>query len=174
LHYLNPIYEVDEYSNNINSSNEGFVKYALFNNNWGEIYLKAEPYIDTYFSLVTETVFNYPYSFRTEKTWKPIAIGHPFIIASNAGYYRDLHQLGFKTFGHLIDESFDTIDNNQERLERIASVVEDLCQQDLPSFLAAAKETCKYNQQHLAEVSIQVRQEFPQRFRQFIQRYNFQ
>jgi hypothetical protein len=46
---------------------EKFVKYALFNNEWGEIYLNPLAYTDTYFSLVTETVFDYPYSFRTEK-----------------------------------------------------------------------------------------------------------
>ena len=146
----------------------GYVKYDLFNNDWGEIYLNASAYLDTYFSLVTETVFEYPYSFRTEKIWKPIAIGQPFVVASNAGYYRDLHQLGFRTFGHLIDESFDSMDNNQDRLERIAQVVEDLCQQDLASFITAAEETCKYNQQLLAELRPRVRQEFPQRFVNFI------
>jgi hypothetical protein len=61
---------------------------------------------------VSETVFTYPYSFRTEKIWKPIAIGHPWIAVSNFGYYRDMHELGFKSFGHLIDEKFDLIYNN--------------------------------------------------------------
>jgi hypothetical protein len=112
-----------------------FVKNYLFKNTWGEVYLQAEPYVDTYFSLVTETVFNYPYSFRTEKIWKPIAMAHPFIVVANRGYYKDMRNLGFKTFGHVINESFDLIDNNQDRIERIAAVVEDLCQQDLASFL---------------------------------------
>ena len=137
----------------------------------GDIYINANPYIDTYFSLVTETVFEYPYSFRTEKTWKPIAMGHPTIFASNYGYYRDFHNLGFRTWGHLIDESFDMIDNVQDRIVRISEVVKDLCNQDLPAFLAAAEETCKYNQQHLAEMRIKVRKEFPDRFRQFINKY---
>jgi hypothetical protein len=145
-----------------------FVKYDLFNNEWGEIYLNPEAYIDTYFSLVTETVFDYPYSFRTEKIWKPIAIGHPFIAVANYGYYRDLHQLGFKTFGNLINESFDLISNNTDRLERIAQIVQDLCQQDLASFVKECYNVCKYNQQHLAEMSIKIRQEFPQRFAQYI------
>lgn len=169
INYLDPKYEVDQYSKNVNSiSVENFVKHDLFNNEWGEIYLKADPYIDTYFSLVTETVFNYPYSFRTEKIWKPIAMGHPFIAVANQGYYRDLHKLGFQTFGHLIDESFDQIENNYDRLERIAKVVEDLCQQDLDKFLKECYNICKYNQQHLAEMSIRVQQEFPDRFHQFI------
>jgi hypothetical protein len=172
LNCLDPEYEVDYYSKNIGSpSSDDFIKHDLFGGEWGEIYLKAEPYIDTYFSVVTETVFNYPYSFRTEKIWKPIAMGHPFVAVANQGYYRDLHQMGFQTFGHVIDESFDSIENNQDRLERIALVIEDLCQQDLASFLKECYNVCKYNQQHLAEMRQQVRQEFPNRFKQFIQQH---
>ena len=95
-------------------------------------------------------------------------MGHPFIVVSNRGYYRDLHQLGFKTFGHIIDESFDLIDNDQDRVERIAQVVNDLCQQDLASFLKECYNVCKYNQQLLAEISPKIRNEFPARFQQFI------
>lgn len=172
LKYLDPYYEFDAYCNRVNVSREQtFVKNQLFNNEWGEIYLKAEPYIDTYFSLVTETVFEYPYSFRTEKIWKPIAIGHPWIAVSGAGYYRDMHNLGFKSFGHIIDESFDTIEDNQKRIERIAQVVEDLCQQDLAKFLEECYTMCKYNQQHLAEMRLRVRKEFPDRFFQFVNKY---
>lgn len=163
-------YEVERYRTNA-VGQESYVKFELFDNDWGEIYLQPEPYVDTYFSLVTETVFDYPYSFRTEKTWKPIGMGHPFIIAANRGYYQDLQNLGFRTFGHIIDESFDLIDNNQDRLERIAQVVEDLCDADLSAFLSAAQETCKYNQQHLAHLRGQVRNNFPERFFQFIRQY---
>jgi hypothetical protein len=148
-----------------------YKKYNLFNNEWGEIYLEPRAYIDTYFSLVTETIFDYPWSFRTEKIWKPVAMGHPFIVVANAGYYRDLRNLGFQTFGTVIDESFDNIQDSQQRIERIASIVEDLCQQDLAKFLEECYTVCKYNQQHLAEISKCVRKEFPQRFRQFIQPY---
>ena len=169
-------YEVDRYRSQINSrptdtNRDLYAKYHLFNDEWGDIYLNADPYIDTYFSLVTETVFEYPYSFRTEKTWKPVAMGHPTIFAANYGYYRDFHNLGFRTWGHLIDESFDQIENVQDRIDRVAQVVQDLCSQDLPAFITAAEETCKYNQAHLAEMRIRVRQEFPNRFFQFIQPY---
>jgi hypothetical protein len=170
--FLDPKYEVDRYSDRVGMTFEqSFAKYELFNKEWGEIYLKAEPYIDTYFSVVTETVFEYPYSFRTEKIWKPIAMAHPWIVAANTGYYRDMHNLGFKTFGHVIDESFDTIDNGQDRLDRMAQVVEDLCKQDLAKFLEECYTVCKYNQQHLWEMRDRVRKEFPERFLQFLKKY---
>jgi hypothetical protein len=166
-------YEIERYLDQLDkpvekTTQDLYIKYHLFNQEWGDIYINPAPYIDTYFSFVTETVFSYPFSFRTEKIAKPIAMAHPFIVASNAGYYRDLHNIGFKTFGHLINESFDLIENPQERLERVAEVVEDLCQQNLAEFLSAAEEVCKYNQQHLSELRLQVRKEFPQRFEQFI------
>jgi hypothetical protein len=168
IRVLDPKYEFNFYQNNAIDNQAGFVKHALFNGEWGEIYLNPNPYIDTYFSLVTETVFNYPYSFRTEKIWKPIAIGHPFIAVSNYGYYRDLHQLGFQSFGNLIDEGFDQIEDNPRRLERIAQEVEWLCKQDLAKFSEECYNTCKYNQQLLAELSTTIRAEFPNRFYQYI------
>ena len=173
-------YEVDKYRNTqrdpsdwswAGSTNRTFIKNDLFNNQWGDIYLNAEPYIDTYFSLVTETVYEYPYSFRTEKIAKPLAMGHPWICATSYGWYRDIQNLGFQTFGHVIDESFDLIENDQDRMDKIITVVQDLCQQDLASFLRECYNVCKYNQQHLVEISTKVRKEFPDRFSQFIKKY---
>jgi hypothetical protein len=167
LQWLPKQYEVDLYKDTTvspGSPNRTFVKNELFNNTWGEIYLRAEPYIDTYFSLVTETVVEQPWPFRTEKIAKPLAIGHPFIVATSPGYYRDLHRLGFKTFGHVIDESFDTIEHHQDRMERIITIVLDLCQQDLDSFLKECYTVCKYNQQYLQELSPRLKAEFPEKF----------
>jgi hypothetical protein len=168
IKFLDPKYEFSFYQGNTSIDQSGFAKYKLFNNEWGEIYLNAQPYLDTHFSLVTETVFDYPYSFRTEKIWKPIAIGHPFIVASGQGYYKDLHRLGFKTFGNLIDESFDQISDNRKRLEHIALVVEELCQQDLAKFTEECYNICKYNQQLLSELRPKIRANFPNQFKQYI------
>jgi hypothetical protein len=167
-------YEVGRYRQQVSKIFDlGFIKSDLFNQEWGEIYLEPAPYIDTYFSLVTETVFEYPYSFRTEKIWKPIAMGHPWIAVANAGYYKDMHLLGFKSFGKLIDQSFDQIEDPQKRIERIVQVVTDLCNQNLDEFLASAQNICKYNQEHFANMRLQVRREFPERFFRFLNKYKF-
>jgi hypothetical protein len=145
------------------------LKQELFRQEWGEIYLYHRPYVDTYFSLVTETVCSESdISFRTEKIAKPLAMGHPFLVAANRGFYRDLRDLGFKTFGHVIDESFDDIEDAQARMDRLIVVVNDLCQQDLGSFLDACRAVCKYNQEHLAQFTQEHRQAFPSRFFQFV------
>ena len=163
-------YEVEQFhAGQKDQYQHAFVKHELFDNTWGDVYIRAEPYIDTYFSLVSETVFDYPYSLRSEKIYKPIAMGHPFVAVANYGFYRDLHHAGFQTFGHLIDESFDSMDNNQDRLDRIAQVVRDLCTSDLVEFLVASRAVTKYNQQHLAAEGIRIFREFPDRFVNFIQ-----
>jgi hypothetical protein len=129
IQLLSNKYEVEHYHTGIkNHYQHSFVKHELFDNQWGDVYIRAEPYIDTYFSLVSETVFDYPYSLRSEKIYKPLAIGHPFVAVANCGFYRDLRNAGFQTYHTLIDESFDQIDNNQDRLDRIAQVVEDYVQ----------------------------------------------
>lgn len=174
LRWLPPEYEVSRYRNtNVNPGplTRAFVKPELFDNTWGEIYLEPAPYIDTYFSLITETVYEYPYSFRTEKIAKPLLMGHPWIVVANQGWYRDIRNLGFKTFSHVIDESFDNIENHQDRIERVIAVVDDLCRQNLPTFLDACRDTVKYNQQHLQELMPKLRSEFPNQFEEFIKKW---
>ena len=171
LQHLPKQYEVEQYRDPIFGpiTNRTFLKQELFHREWGEIYLEPAAYVDTYFSLVTETICaESDFSFRTEKIAKPLAIGHPFIVVANWGFYRDLKNLGFQTFGHVIDESFDQIDAAQDRVDRITDIVTDLCRQDLSSFLRACQDQCKYNQQHLAEFSRQHRAQFPQRFSSFV------
>jgi len=145
-----------------------FVKYQLFNGEWLDGVINPDCYTDTYFSIVAETAFHYPYSFRTEKIWKPIMIGHPWIAVTNKGFYKDIRNMGFKTFGHLIDESFDEIENCEERIKRTSQIIVDLCKQDLNSFVTAAREVCLYNQFHMGEVYTKIKEEFPERFFNFV------
>jgi hypothetical protein len=74
----------------------------------------------------------------------------------------------------VIDESFDLIDNTQDRLNRIVEIVQDLCSQDLAKFLNECYTVCKYNQQHLSEYREQLRRDFPQRFFDFLQEHTLQ
>lgn len=173
IHLLDKKYELPMYQSNINASElatmttSAAVKQHMFAGQWGDGQLCAESYIDTYFSLVTETVTD-SYSFRTEKIWKPIAIGHPWIAVANAGYYRDIRNLGFKTFEHIIDESFDQIEDTQQRVSRIAHVVEDLCKSDLDQFLRESRDICTYNQQHFVETATNIRSGFSKRLLTFL------
>jgi hypothetical protein len=115
---------------------------------WPDGWLFPDLYTKTYFSIVTETFFEHPNIFITEKTYKPMMMGHPFIIASSAGFYQKLNDRGYKTFDGLIDESFDKIRDNDKRLLAIADAVADLVNSDLDLFLKNARPICEHNREH--------------------------
>jgi hypothetical protein len=144
-----------------------FAKHHLFGDTWGDAIVNPNAYIDTYFSVVTE-IYDYPHTFRTEKIWKPMIMEHPFVVAANAGYYRDLHSAGFQTFDKLIDESFDSITDPQQRLDRIVDTVADICYNGASSFMAAAADVCKYNYQHLRAHNRRERQQLPEQLAKYI------
>ena len=70
--------------------------------------------------LVTETVATGRRHHLTEKTFKPIALGMPFVIVGTQGSLRYLRSYGFKTFGDLWDESYDDEPDDSKRIEKIA------------------------------------------------------
>jgi len=171
IRLLPPEYEINRARENLKPSlytDGGFIKHTLFNNTWGDAIVNHRCYTDTWFSLVTETIYDYPYTFRTEKIWKPVLMAHPFIVAANPGYYRDLRQAGFRTFEALIDESFDQIDCPQERLECIISMVDDICANGPAEFWEASRDICKYNQQHLVEYNREQRAQLPRNLLDYI------
>lgn len=87
----------------------------------------------SYFSLVTETGF-FEFSpkqhgntvFFSEKIFKPILVRHPFILASAPHSLKYLRRLGYRTFSPFINEEYDNIDNNENRLLAIVNEVERL------------------------------------------------
>ena len=171
IRLLPPEYEISRAVPNLESgclADTGFVKHQLFNNTWGDAIVNPRMYMDSCFSLVTETIFDYPHTFRTEKIWKPMIMQHPFVVAANTGYYRDLHSAGFRTFGHLIDEGFDSIENSQDRINKIVDVVADICYNGAGHFLEAAADVCKYNYQHLREHNRVARAQLPLQLEQYL------
>lgn len=80
----------------------------------------ASDFNSTAISIVLETVFDQRIHL-TEKILRPIACGHPFIIAAGPGTLGFLKRYGFKTFSPFIDESYDSITDNSLRLQAIAS-----------------------------------------------------
>jgi len=75
--------------------------------------------------LVTETVATGRRHHLTEKTFKPIAMGMPFVIVGTQGSLKYLRSYGFKTFDGIFDESYDDADD-KERIEKIAKLLQSL------------------------------------------------
>lgn len=75
--------------------------------------------------LVTETVAAGQKLHLTEKTFKPIAMGMPFVIVGTRGSLKYLREYGFKTFEGIWDESYDDAADDV-RIQRIASLLRSL------------------------------------------------
>lgn len=73
----------------------------------------------SYFSIITEGDFARGSSRQmfTEKVLKCFLYGHPFIVIGLPGTLELLHDMGFITFGNIIDESYDKELDDQKRLE---------------------------------------------------------
>ena len=96
--------------------------------------LVKEHFTETYFSFVTETVFeSNPGAplFITEKTYMPFVNFHPFIITSGPGCLKYLQEQGYQTFPELFDESYDSITDRAKRLSIIMNNVERWCTKDI-------------------------------------------
>ena len=75
--------------------------------------------------LVTETVATGSRLHLTEKTFKPIALGMPFVMVGTRGSLKYLRSYGFRTFEGIWDESYDDAEDDV-RIERIASLLRSL------------------------------------------------
>lgn len=98
-------------------------------NEW-ERYMNSQWFDDTVFSLVAETrttpIRSNTGTFISEKTFKPIAFKQPFVVAGTSGTLAYLKSQGFETYDHIIDESYDQIENEYSRLEFIVNEVKRL------------------------------------------------
>ena len=99
-------------------------------------------------SIVTETVFEYPYPWISEKTIKSILMKRPFIIVGPSGTVQQLRTLGFKTFESVWDESYDLNTNSSNRMKSIIDLLKELSQKDITQLQNAVKEIVEFNYQH--------------------------
>ena len=106
---------------------------------------------DSLLYLVTETVATGRRHHITEKTFKPIAMGMPFVLVATAGSLEYLRRYGFKTFGHVWDESYDTVLDDHERIQAVASLLRTLCDLSVEERIALytlCRETIEHNWNH--------------------------
>jgi hypothetical protein len=98
--------------------------------------------------LVTETVATGRRHHLTEKTFKPIALGMPFVIVGTQGSLKYLRSYGFKTFGDLWDESYDDEPDDSKRIEKIAQILKHLEHSDRQTIFESAHEIIEHNWNH--------------------------
>ena len=122
---------------------------------WGYGSEQSKIYNDTYLSVVTESMFfqedkNFPTGFISEKIWKPIGHCQPFILAGPAGTLNYIKErYNFKTFHPFIDETYDSVEDDLERIKLICNEIEKFSnktKEEKIQFLRDVQEICFYNQ----------------------------
>lgn len=128
--------------------------HRLFEPNW---------YDDSFFSLAVESAVDrltnldaerdglrpeaYPCdTFITEKTYKPIANYHPFMVCGMTGTLQVLKDSGFQTFEHMFDESYDQVELFEDKIKIIYSNIKNF---DVDSYNnPLTKEITLHNRNH--------------------------
>jgi hypothetical protein len=108
-------------------------------------------YQATDIEVVLETLFDDSRLHLTEKSLRPIACAQPFILASTHGALEYLRGYGFKTFRDIWDESYDQVEDPQERLLCLVDLMQKIA--DWPAHvkqqkIAQARTTAEYNRKH--------------------------
>ncbi len=118
-------------------------------NEWG----KVEKYYSSYLYIVTETFFENRAQgentlFLSEKIFKPIIFFQPFIAFARPGTLKLMRDLGYQTFSDFIDESYDTIENDKERMYKTVDSIKkfvSLPESQLQDFMLEMKPIFKHN-----------------------------
>jgi hypothetical protein len=83
-------------------------------------------YSDIFCDVVTESRFAQPTGNYSEKVYQPMFYKKPFILCAPPHTLKYLKEEGFKTFSEFWDESYDSIENHEERVFAIFKVIDDI------------------------------------------------
>ena len=112
--------------------------------------IETNHHTDSYCNIILETHFDADGSggaFLTEKTFKAIKHGQPFVVVGCAGSLSALRDLGYRTFDHAVDNSYDTIQDNTERWIAVRKTIAQLKSQDLHTWFDTCRSDVEHNQQ---------------------------
>ena len=109
-----------------------------------------EHYNNSYCSIILETHFDADGSggaFLTEKTFKCLKHGHPFVIIGAPRSLDTLRKLGYRTFDHAIDNSYDWESNNTQRWNLARDAIKQIQRYDIHDWFQSVYKDVQYNQQ---------------------------
>ena len=107
-------------------------------------------YTNSSCNIIFETLFDADDSggaFLSEKTFKPIKHGQPFVVVGCAGSLELLRDLGYCVFDGIIENTYDTVEDNTLRWLYIRETLRQIKRSDLTEFRARCREGVEHNQQ---------------------------
>lgn len=111
-----------------------------------------EHYYATEFSLISETA---PEEFfPTDKLFRSLMLGHPFILQGSCGALAEIRKLGFKTYDGILNEEYDKIEGIGSRNIAIVESVKQAVTTD--DIIAKTNNINKHNRQHFLSLANEV------------------
>ena len=145
---------------NLNATNERI--------NPTDVRIEDIEYFDnSYFSIVTETTYyQRPVNvleqdiFPSEKIYKPILMQHPFILMGRPHFLETLRSHGYKTFHPFIDETYDSVEDDDERMQLIFKEIKRLVEftdEQYKEWMQQIKPIVEHNKAHIFNESTDYR-----------------
>jgi hypothetical protein len=114
-------------------------------------------YQNSWYSVAAESVCDGSIFFMAEKISKPMFAHRPFLVFGIRGFLSQLQHLGYQTFGSVIDETYDTINDNHERWRCVFDQFIKLQSADPVEIYTRLKPVLEHNYQHLLETESRAR-----------------
>jgi hypothetical protein len=117
--------------------------------------IELPDYESTFISLVTETLIDTSILFMSEKIWKPIVAGHPFILLGNVNTLSYLKEQGYKTFDKWIDESYDLEPDHHKKIDMVVKELNKFKTKSIDELKEIRKEmyeVCLFNRKKFVEI----------------------
>jgi hypothetical protein len=90
-------------------------------------------------------------AFLTEKTFRAIKHGHPFVIVGCVGSLATLRKLGYRTFDHAIDNSYDNVVDNTQRWLKCRHAIAEIQKKNMQIWFESCRSDVEHNQKLFAQ-----------------------
>ena len=117
-----------------------------------------ELYQDTFCNIVTESQLDVDQSggvFLTEKTFKPIKHAQMFFVVGAAGSLAELRRMGYRVFDHVLDNSYDLIEDATQRWLSLRDAIQQAHAQGVKLLYQQCLDDIAHNQQLFLAAPIQ-------------------
>lgn len=108
--------------------------------------IPVSAYQQCWFSIISETACENHTHMVTEKTAKVLLAQRMFLPIVGSGYMRYLESQGFRTFGSVIDQSYDDIQPNHDRWRAMIQEIRRICHSDPGEILERCQDMITHNQ----------------------------
>ena len=114
------------------------------------VHVPVNDYSSTFINIVGETLYSTNTLFLSEKTWKPMLVGSPFVIVGSPGVLKYLKSEGFRTFDKWFDESYDNEPNHAKRFNKVVNIIKYFSNKPIKELVEIRKEmyeVCAHNKE---------------------------